>query len=287
MIKGIILIALTGMCFSLSAQNVGIGTNTPSERLDVHGNINVTGSIKVNGTDGSANQVLKKSGTGELTWSSLSEFNNFKMFEFTFVGATQQFTVPAGVTRIAIELWGGGGGGSQAGGGGAGGYAIAFADVSAGMLATIAVGAGGAGSTETGNASNGGESSILINGTTLSVYGGFGAFSSFPGAGGGIAQYSSNYMFQYFKGGTGKKNTESYQQASATDFYLVTKYGNGGVAYNMPQTGGEGGYTITSTSTGFTIKEVFGSQGMGVGEGGGGGKSYGYQGGFGRVVVHW
>lgn len=287
MVRLLLLVSLFAFTQVICAQNVGIGTNTPSERLDVQGNINVSGTIKVNGTDGTANQVLKKSGTGELAWSSLSEFNNFKMFEFTFVGATQQFTIPAGVTRIAIELWGAGGGGSQAGGGGAGGYAIGYADVSAGMVANITVGAGGAGSTESGNASNGGSTSFYINGTTLSVYGGTGAFSSFPGAGGGIEMYSSNYMFQYFKGGTGKKNTESYQQASATDFYLVTKYGNGGVAYGMPQTGGEGGYVITSTSTGFTIKEVYGSQGMGVGEGGGGGKSYGYQGGFGRVVVHW
>ena len=29
-----------------NAQNVGIGTNTPSEILDVNGNINVSGTIK-------------------------------------------------------------------------------------------------------------------------------------------------------------------------------------------------------------------------------------------------
>lgn len=41
--------------FTSAAQNVGVGITNPAERLDVNGNINVTGTIKANGVDGTAN----------------------------------------------------------------------------------------------------------------------------------------------------------------------------------------------------------------------------------------
>jgi hypothetical protein len=287
--KKAIRLFCVGCYFSLSAlaQNVGIGTTSPTESLDVTGNINVTGTIKANGVDGTANQVLMKSSNGALEWGNLSEYKNFKLFEFTFVGATQSFTIPAGVTKIAVEIWGAGGGGSQSGGGGAGGYALGIFEVAAGGNASIIVGASGAGATGTGSASNGGESRFTYNSSVLGVNGGDGASANFIGSGGSLSTYSSNIQFLYFAGGSGKKNVDSYQQASATDFYLITKYGNGGTAYGMPSIGGEGGTYISNTSNGFTIKEVFGSQGYGIGEGGGGGKSYGYPGAFGRVIVRW
>lgn len=43
--------------------NVGIGNNTPTEKLDITGNIKTTGEIKPNGTNGQANQVLASTGT--------------------------------------------------------------------------------------------------------------------------------------------------------------------------------------------------------------------------------
>jgi len=59
-------------------------------------------------------QVLMKNSA--VTWGSLSEFKFFKQFDFTFPNATQSFTIPTGVTKIAVEVWSGGGGGSIAGG---------------------------------------------------------------------------------------------------------------------------------------------------------------------------
>jgi hypothetical protein len=41
--------------FTSAAQNVGVGITNPAEQLDVNGNINVTGTIKANGVDGTAN----------------------------------------------------------------------------------------------------------------------------------------------------------------------------------------------------------------------------------------
>jgi phage baseplate assembly protein gpV len=59
----------------LNAQNVGIGVPVPTEKLDVKGNINLTGTIKANGADGAAGQVLMKNSSGNLAWG---DFNNYK-----------------------------------------------------------------------------------------------------------------------------------------------------------------------------------------------------------------
>jgi len=46
------------------AQNVGIGTDTPTEKLDVHGNLNLTGKILLNGSSGFNGEVLISKGVG-------------------------------------------------------------------------------------------------------------------------------------------------------------------------------------------------------------------------------
>lgn len=64
---------------------------------------------------------------------------------FSTPGATT-FTVPAGVFRLEVEVWGGGGGGcGAAGGAGAGGgYSLCTMAVAPGAVFTVTVGAGGA-----------------------------------------------------------------------------------------------------------------------------------------------
>ena len=98
-----------------TAQNVGIGNPAPAEKLDVNGNINLTGTIKANGVDGTANQVLMKNGSGVLQWGNICDFKNFLTFY-----SSSTFTISAGVTKIMAELWGAGGGGNANAGGGGG-----------------------------------------------------------------------------------------------------------------------------------------------------------------------
>ena len=54
------------MCLQ-SDGNVGIGTSSPSTTLHVNGNVNITGSLKVNSSTGTSGQILSSTGSG-LSW---------------------------------------------------------------------------------------------------------------------------------------------------------------------------------------------------------------------------
>ena len=51
--------------------HVGIGTSSPSYPLDVTGNMNVTGGLRVNDSTGTSGQVLTSSGGGVMSWGSV------------------------------------------------------------------------------------------------------------------------------------------------------------------------------------------------------------------------
>jgi len=53
----------------ISVGNVGIGTITPTEKLDVDGNIKFSGELKPNGVEGSDGQLLQSRGDGTMQWA--------------------------------------------------------------------------------------------------------------------------------------------------------------------------------------------------------------------------
>lgn len=97
--------------------------------------------------------------------------------------ASGTFTVPAGITSVEVEVWGGSGGSGGAGstgggaGGGGGGYARKLiTGLTPGATIAITIGAGGtAGASGGGNGGNGGTSSF---GTYVSATGGNGGWGS-------------------------------------------------------------------------------------------------------------
>ena len=235
-----------------------------------------------------------------------SQFRNTQAFTY---GGTSSWTVPTGVTRIMVELWGGGGGGGaytsngnqlSASGGGAGGYLRGYMVVVPGTNLTITRGSGGSGGDRQPAVSPTPGGSSSIEPTTSS--GGFVADggSSYSSGGGGGLTYLSGYevtgtsIILLVGGGSGTEITWTYGQQNATTYMWILTCGNGGTAYGA-QPGGFGD-VFQSSSTGnvgfYTGNVADGNnggpkQGSFPGGGGGGGYNFGGNGGSGMIVLHW
>jgi hypothetical protein len=165
-----------------STGNVGIGTNVPSAKLDVAGTVKIA-----DGTQG-AGKVLTSDASGKATWQtaavSTGSFTNMQVYA---TAGTNTFTVPAGVTKIMIEVWGGGGGGGASGANpgspaGGGGYGKDIITVTPGTAYTVTVGAAGVQGTSGASGTTGGTTSV---GTLISATGGAGGGANCGGPGWG------------------------------------------------------------------------------------------------------
>lgn len=289
---------VTGILFALNGltQNVGIGTTTPSEKLHVNGNINITGTIKANGVDGTANQVLMKNNSGTMIWGDLCEYKNMHTIIQPGSGT---WTVPAGVTKVWIELWGAGGGGNAYAGGGGGGYISGGITVVPGNSILYDVGAGGAGGSTTGT--NGGSSGILYTPGSVNLVADGGSGSITSGIAvtvglGGIFDATGTNFFIGQAGESGHASVSSSMQSSATLFYEVVANGNGGIGANTTATGGPGGFTIYNLTTQAVLRRAAPNPGRQPGGGGGAGDRSvllntaaidGESGGNGMLVIHY
>ena len=202
--------------------------------------------------------------------------------------AANNFIVPAGITSITVQAWGGGGAGggstnagsgiARAGAGGGGGaYATATFAVTPGATLPVIVGAGGAGvSGNTGNA--GGLSTITGYTTTIKAAGGSPGIgntnggSPAGGAGGTIAASIGSPI-------AGDNGTQGNTGAGINS-------GSGGAGANA---GGAGGALVGGSNS-----QSDGNPGTAPGGGGGGGRTSqnggnqaGGAGGAGRVVISW
>jgi hypothetical protein len=278
-------------------QNVGVGTASPSEKLDVNGNLNVTGTIKANGVDGTAGQVLMKNAGGTLSWADLSSYKNFETF---FTPGAGNWTVPAGVTKIFVEAWGAGGGGSAYGGGGGGGYVCAYLNVSAGGTVAFNIGNNGIGGNSGSTvATSGGNTTASSGGITLTAYGGSGSiiydatppYGVYGGSGGGFGASGSFRNFYGSPGEDGQPNQLQYFQSNATTYLEATLGGKGGNAGNSENTGANGGYTLYSVTAGAQLRYISTGNSAVPGGGGGGnffsGVNFGGAGADGMVVIRY
>ena len=251
--------------------NVGIRNSNPLYPLDVLGDVNTTGTIRLNGNGGADGQVLRSNGDGTMTWDDMNEYKFYETYRAT--GAAT-WTVPAGVTKICIELWGAGGGGAIYGGGGGGGYIKAYFTVTPGSTVSYSIGVGGSGGSFAGSSANtGGTSTATVGSVTISAFGGAGAGSAVagerPGEGGRSSVTAGFRNFIAIDGNFGTHNQTTYAQKNATTYVITTKYGNGGDGGNTQNTGGIGNYTIVNEATAAIIKESYASTPSIPGGGGG------------------
>ena len=164
--------------------------------------------------------------------------------EFGYTGGDQKWTVPDGVTKVCIKMWGAAGG-SRLGAGGGGGFSAGVLDVTPGQNLTVMVGGGGKG----------------IWGNSGNAYGGGGSTAGGAGGAGRSAVYASNVQVIIAGGGGG-----------GDDHFGPSGYsGAGGGANGQGASPGGGG----GSQTGGAALNNGGSGGPG-GAGGGG-----YWGGYG------
>ena len=290
--KILALLIIQLFALDLFSQNVGVGTNIPTEKLDVNGNINLSGSIKTNGIDGLPNQVLMKNNSGLLTWGYLTEYKNFATFL-----TTGNWTVPAGVPKIAIEIWGAGGGGTSVGGGGGGGYVMGVFNVTQGATFTFTVGNGGTGGINSTTSGGGGTiSKVIVGGVEIGAFGGGGGVYNSAGSyySSGVAGgYYADPGFTAYVGENGEPGTptkKNYAQAGTSLFYEMSEMGNGGNAGNSVNTGAKGTFYIsTPGNTPASVDVRFNGNNTSKVPGGGGSSYFvnSSNGANGMVIIHY
>lgn len=235
------------------------GTNTGASTL----NVNAAGSVAIRKRNGEATVAgdLPSGGVIDLIFDGtywrldglvLSDIPRNEIADST--AGTRNFTVPAGVYRIFVELVGGGGGGGGSGGpsvggtgGGAGGYARKAIDVTPGQVISYTVGAGGAGGAGAANGANGGTTSF---GGLFSASGG-GAGQVNP-ATGGAAGGGTGGDLNVFGGGGFAAPTGLGGHGAGSFFGTggISVPGGTGGAGGVIGSGGAGGYANNAGGAG-------------------------------------
>jgi Ig-like domain CHU_C associated len=199
--------------------------------------------------------------------------------------STSPWTVPAGVTSITVEMWGGGGGaggcntsGSSSGGGGGGAYTITnLTGLTPLSTIAFAVGTGGAGGVKGVNGTDGGNTTFTgaptANGGKGSIFASSGNGKNPAGGAGGTATGTGNHS-----GGAGATAATATSgggggggaggPAAAGAGGSGTGGGTGGGATGGSAAGGTGGTGATYPASG---NASGGNATTGPGGGGGGG----------------
>ncbi|MBZ9629060.1 T9SS type A sorting domain-containing protein [Psychroflexus sp. CAK1W] len=193
-------------------------------------------------------------------------------------GSNKTFEIPAGVTQITVEVWGGGGrGGSRTGnkttggGGGGGAYSLQIVNVSPGQVINYTVGAG-SNDTNPGGTS---EASLEGNVFVRAVGGNSVPNDSNIGATGGATTNGIGDI--KFSGGTGSNSEDGIYAGGGGSSAGINANGtdaiDGRIGAAAPDGGGNGGNGALKGDNGFP--------GLVPGGGGGGGYFQGNNGGAG------
>ncbi len=222
-------------------------------------------------------------------------FTGFSQTVITY-DASGTFTVPAGVTSITVQCWGGGGAGGRGytvngasgGGGGGGAYASSTIAVTFGQSYNVVVGAGGTSPTNN-NGNPGGASSFGTN-LVLAAGGSGGnqAITNTAAAGGAGGTVAASIGTIRFAGGNGVAGING-TGAGACGGGGGAAAGSGGAGSNGNQCAGGTG-VAPSGNGGSGSRNAVGGAGSSVAGGGAGGNrnntnNIGGAGAAGRIVV--
>ena len=186
---------------------------------------------------------------------------------FSYTGAAQTFTVPAGVTSVIVDAYGASGGQAYiVGAGGSGGRVQATIAVTSGESLTVNVGGAGAGFIDAGLGAGG------FNG------GGNGAFS-LAGGGGGASDVRRGGTALVIAGGGGGAGVSNVAGGSGGDTVGANGASPSGGGGGTQTAGGTAGAAGVGGNAGNPGSSGNGGAGSSDGGGGGGGGYYGGGGG--------
>ena len=262
----------------LSSGNVGIGTPTPSQKLDVNGTI-ATGGLSITGDSayGTSTTFTYTGNAAATHRTALGVAKSVEIFDFTRAsappGATGgagvwSWTAPTGAKVLKMTcIAGGGGGGSgrrgsalsvrYGGGGGAGGGMSIYEMPAPATTITVNVGIGGAGasgqtvdSTDGIAGTSGGSSSVSWTGFALNAIGasrGSGGTTA-AGSGGGVGAFGGMAMF-HGEGGANGNSTNGFNSQTQNVATFGARGGGGGGGVDAVNTQGTGGTAGAGPST--------------------------------------
>lgn len=234
------------------------------------GTISTSGTLAVNVGTG-ANQIVQLDANSKLPAVDGSALTGIAMPAFSNVvvystSGNHSWTVPSGVKKVFVHVWGAGGGGGggtilglSGSGGGAGGYGSQFVTVTPGDSISITVGAAG-------------------------VAGGAGN----DGTAGGLSKFGA---LEAGGGSKGKTNSAQPVSGGSSTMTINVEGGSGQAAGTVGGMGGGSGGGGGAGGGGSSTASVAGSAGATPGGGGGGGGastlagSSGGVGGAGRVII--
>jgi hypothetical protein len=291
-----------------TAATVALGSEVSGTLLVSNGGTGATSLTANNvllGNGTSAVQVVAPSTTGNIltsngtTWTSAAPASQYAGPNFQAFTSSGTFTVPTGITRLTVYVWGGGGGGGYITGAD-GGFGIGqLTGLTPGASITVTVGGGGAGGRLGIAGSTGGTSSFS---TFVSCTGGGGgsgaALPPTPAAGsatftsgGGVTVSRANSVWGLYFGGA-----QFGSGLPPGSCCFLPSFG-GGAGMSGGGGGGGSGSVAGGVAYGFGSNGVTGgvtTGGAGGGTNGGAGGPYGGGqawgaggGGTGGVIVYW
>lgn len=272
--------------------NIGIGGWFPDSRLEVNGSTDLRGPIKLMGVAGQAGQVLGINQNNQPAWMPMQQqefYDNADKLHIIYYDSDNfngTYTVPAGVTKLLVELWGGGGGGNTNTGGGGGGYLRVVLNVQPGEQINYNVGGGGS------PTATGGSSSITFQGQSYTALGGGGSTGAgtlpdpeIGGEGGAFIIPSGVFNSFGVRGEDGEAAEHDWAQTNTSSWRRIQVAGNGGSVAHWPTRTGGRGTSLIDGQTG-SSRATRGTAGKSPG--GGGGAGYGGQwGGPGLIIFKY